>query len=190
MPAVIDTLQREHANMAKLLQILDRHIDEFDAGGTPDYDVVSGIIDYLHDWSGQWHHPKEDLVLAKLRLRDSAAADRVGDLERDHEALAERTAQFREAIAEIVSGEELPREQVSKLAHGFIEAERRHMAGEEKVFLPAAERALTTEDWAEISMRVGDPKDPLFGQKVEKRFEALRRDLVELDRAEREAAGA
>ncbi|NNG03478.1 MAG: hemerythrin domain-containing protein [Inquilinus sp.] len=190
MPAVIDTLRREHANMAKLLRILERHLDTFDASGSPDYDVVAGIVDYLHDWSGQWHHPKEDLVLAKLRLRDPAAADRVGDLERDHQALAEQTVRFREAIAEIVGGEELPRDQVSQMAHGFLNAERRHMAGEEKVFLPAAERALTAEDWAEIAMRVGDPKDPLFGHNVEKRFEALRRDLVELDRAEQEAAGA
>ena len=184
MPAVIDTLRREHANMAKLLRILDRHLGEFDAGGAPDYELMSGIIDYLHDWSGQWHHPKEDLILAKLRLRDPAAAERVGDLEADHEALSERTLHFREAIADIVNDEELPRDRVSRMAHGFIDAERRHMAGEEKVFLPAAEKALTTEDWAEIAMRVGDPKDPLFGQKVEKRFEALRRDLVELDRLE------
>ena len=185
MPAVIDTLRREHANMAKLLRILDRHLDDFDAGGSPDYELMLGIVEYLHDWSGQWHHPKEDLVLAKLRQRDPAAAERVGDLEADHHALADRTLQFREAIAEIVGDEELPREQVSNLAHGFIDAERRHMAGEENVFLPAAEKALTTEDWAEIAMRVGDPKDPLFGQNVEKRFEALRRDLVELDRADR-----
>ena len=70
MPAVIDTLRREHANMAKLLRILDRHLEDFDAGGSPDYDLMLGIVEYLHDWSGDWHHPKEERVRFKLRRRD------------------------------------------------------------------------------------------------------------------------
>lgn len=183
MPAVIESLRKEHANMAKLLTILERQIAIFDAGGSPDYDIITGVVDYLNDWSDKWHHPKEDLLLEKLRLRDPEAAEAVGDLEKDHEALAELTDRFLEAIHEVLQEEELPREQVSQLASEFLNSQRRHMQGEEAVFLPAAERALTPEDWAEIAMQIANPEDPLFGRTVEKRFEALRRDLLELDRA-------
>lgn len=187
MPAVIDSLRQEHANMAKLLTVLDRQITIFDAGGSPDYDIISSVVQYLRDWSDRWHHPKEDLVMDKLRQRDAKAAEAVGDLEHDHEALAALTDRFLEAIGNVLHEEELLREQVSGLAAEFLRSQRRHMQGEESVFLPAAERALTTEDWAEIAMRIGDPHDPLFGRTVEKRFEGLRRDLLALDREQ--AAG-
>lgn len=187
MPAVIDSLRQEHVNMAKLLDLLDRQIAIFESGGSPDYEIVFGVVEYLKDWSDRWHHPKEDLVLDKLRIRDPAAADAVGELEKHHDALAALTDQFLEVIREVLNEEELPRDRVSRLAEEFLRSQRRHMAGEEEVFLPAAERALTSEDWADIAMRMSNPEDPLFGRAVEKRFEGVRRDLMALEREE--AAG-
>ena len=181
MPAVIDSLRQDHANMVRLLAVLDRQIAIFDAGGSPDYEIVCRVVEYLSDWSDRWHHPKEDLVLDKLRLRDAKAAEAVGRLEADHEALAALTQRFLETLRAVLLEEELPRDQVSHLAHAFLQSQRRHMAGEEAVFLPAAERALEAEDWADIAMRTGDPQDPLFGRAVEKRFEALRREILALD---------
>lgn len=168
--------------MTKLLDLLERQVAIFDSGSRPDYDILFGVVEYLRDWSDCWHHPKEDLVLEKLRLRDAAAADEVGELEKGHEALAALTEQFLDVIREVLGEEELPRDRVSKLAAEFIRSQRRHMQGEEAVFLPAAERALTSEDWADIAMRMSNPEDPLFGRTVEKRFETLRRDILALDR--------
>ena len=182
MPAVIDSLRQEHVNMAKLLTLLERQVAIFESGARPDYDIMLGVVEYLRDWSDRWHHPKEDLVLDKLRQRDAAAADEVGELEKSHEALAELTEHFLEVIREVLREEELPRERVSGLAAEFIRSQRRHMEGEERVFLPAAERALTSEDWADIAMRMSNPEDPLFGREVEKRFEILRRDILAFDR--------
>ena len=182
MPAIVDSLRQKHANMAKLLSLLDRQFVIFDSGGTPDYDLIVRAVEYLSDWSGQWHHPKEDLVLDRLRRRDAAAAEAVGDLEADHEILAALTGQFLDVIREVLHGGELPRDQVSRLACEFLNSQRRHMRGEETVFLPAAERALTARDWADIALRIGDPRDPLFGRTVEERFGRLHRDLLSHDR--------
>ena len=188
MPAAIDALRQEHVNMAKLLTLLERQVAIFDSGQRPDYDIMLGVVEYLRDWSDRWHHPKEDLILDRLRQRDPAAAEKVGELEKGHEALADLTNQFVDVIREVLGEEELPRDRVSGLAAEFIRSQRRHMDGEEAVFLPAAERALTSEDWAEIAMRISNPEDPLFGREVEKRFEVLRRDILAFDRES--AAGA
>ena len=47
----------------------------------------------------------------------------------------------------------------------------------------AGPEALGPEDWAEIDAQVSDREDPLFGAKVEKRFAALRQEILDLDRA-------
>ncbi len=182
MPAAIDSLRQEHVNMAKLLTLLERQVAIFDSGQRPDYDIMLGVVEYLRDWSDRWHHPKEDLILDRLRRRDPAGAEKVGELEKGHAALADLTNQFIETIRDVLGEEELPRERVSGLAAEFIRSQRRHMEGEEAVFLPAAERALTSQDWADIAMRISNPEDPLFGREVEKRFEILRRDILAFDR--------
>ncbi len=49
---------------------------------------------------------------------------------------------------------------------------------EERGFLPAARRALSAEDLAEIETRLRRPDDPLFGTPSEDRFAALRRNIL------------
>ncbi len=47
----------------------------------------------------------------------------------------------------------------------------------------AGPEALGPEDWAEIDAQVSDREDPLFGAKVERRFVALREEILDLHRA-------
>ena len=119
MTNIIEQIRDEHRNMAKLLDVLDRQIAIFESGGSPDYEIVFGVVEYLKDWSDRWHHPKEDLVLDKLRIRDPAAAEAVGELDKHHDALAALTDQFLEVIREVLNEEELPRDRVSRLAAEF-----------------------------------------------------------------------
>ena len=184
MAAVIDSLRQDHINMAKLLAILDRQIAIFDAGGRPDYDIIDGVVEYCHGYSDLWHHPKEDLVLEKLRSRDSVAAESLDDLIAEHENLEALTGRFADAVKQVLHEEELPRDHVVKLARDFVTFSRRHMQREETAFLPLAARLLTSKDWADIAMAMANPEDPLFGPRVAKHFAALRTDVLALDRGE------
>ena len=60
----------------------------------------------------------------------------------------------------------------------------RHIDREEKLFFPAALGSLTAKDWAEIDAQVTDHQDPLFGDKVGRRFRALSDGIVGLNRAD------
>lgn len=183
MVEVLRLLRREHVNLARLLKVLDRQIELLGGGGQPDYDVISGVVDYCLEFPDQCHHPKEDLVLEKLRLRDPEAADSVGDLEGDHEKLAAQTRRFAAAIKQVLLEAELPRDWLHSIAQEFVNAYRGHIAMEEQLFFPAAERALEAEDWAEIDARVGNREDPLFGGRVAERFRALSKEVLALDAA-------
>ena len=187
MAEVIAALRREHANITQLLDILERQVTIFDRGGTPDYDIVEGIIDYFQSYPDLYHHPKEDLVYQKLELRDPDAAKRVGDLRQEHEELAARTREFAVAVRAVLDEAQVSRASFGQWARRFIQVHRDHMAHEEGFFLPAARAALTPEDWDEIRARASDQEDPLFGKEVGGRYEALRRDILQW---EQESGGA
>ncbi len=189
MSKVMRALRREHADMAKLLHALERQLDVFDRGGTPDYDIVQGVIDYCLDYPDLYHHPKEDLVLERLRLRDPEAAEAVGPLLPEHEAIAALTRRFAEAMDNIVHEAEVSREAVADLAREFLEVYRKHIAMEETKFFPAALAALQEADWEAIEKQLGERADPLFGGAPEQRYSRLREDILAWEKADEAAAG-
>ncbi len=178
MTDIIDSLHEDHANLAKLLDALERQLGLFDEGGTPDYDIVRGVVDYCLDYPDLYHHPKEDLVLEHLKAADPVAAAAIGDLAAEHQDLAALTRRFAGAIDAILQDIQVPRGPFEDAARRFLEAYREHMNKEEREFLPAARRALGAADWAEIDARLSQPEDPLFGAPTEERFAALRQDIL------------
>jgi hemerythrin-like domain-containing protein len=176
-------LCEEHANLAKLLYVLERQVEAFNAGGQPDYDIIEGVIAYCLSFPDLCHHPKEDLLYRKLVTIDPDAADEMADLEVAHEELAALTRKFASTIHQVLHDPDAQRVTFARVAQDFLYLYRRHIEMEETAFFPAALKALGPEDWAEIDAQVSDREDPLFGAKVEKRFADLRREILDLDRA-------
>ncbi len=73
---IIELLSREHRNIERLLGVLERELELFERGERPDYEVVRAIISYFEVYPEVYHHPQEDLVFARLKTRDPAAARR------------------------------------------------------------------------------------------------------------------
>ena len=82
---IIERLSREHRNIEKLLAVLERELEIFDRGDRPDYEVIQAIISYFQVYPDVYHHPQEDLVFAKLKIRDPTTAAKLGDLAREHQ---------------------------------------------------------------------------------------------------------
>ena len=177
MSLIMDSLSQEHANMAKLLVILERQIDVFKNGGTPDYHTIRTILEYNREYSDLYHHPKEDLVFARLRERYPETINTVNNLEEDHRRLASQTRRFNEAITNIIEGAELPRDRVMRMAEDYLESARRHMEMEDKWVFPAARQWLTDEDWEAVEREATSGDDPLFGPQVLDMYGALSEEL-------------
>ena len=187
---VIDVLRREHRNIEALLRVLERELDLFARGERPDYEVIHAVIAYFQVYPDACHHPLEDIVFEKLKLRDSAATTKIGDLAADHRRGAERLRRVAQAVENVLADRELLRQTVHDIVRDFIGQERRHMAREERDFFPAAVKSLQPQDWAEIAARWTDQRDPLFSDLAEERFEVVRSHILQLEQeaeAERSA---
>jgi hemerythrin-like domain-containing protein len=174
MSNIIQILLEEHRNIDKLLLVLERELEVFDRSEEPDYEVLRAVIQYFQDYPESCHHPKEDMVFEKLKVRDPAAAARVGDAEEDHKIETLRLRRLVEAVEEILAGREFLRQTFHDVVRDFIEHQRQHMDKEERLLFPAALQGLRQEDWAEIDARLCDRKDPLFNGTIETKFQALR----------------
>jgi len=178
---VIDRLCQEHRNMEMLLVVLERELEIFDRGDSPDYEVVRAVISYFELYPEVYHHPQEDLVLAKLKLRDPAAAAKIGNLALEHQKGAERLRRVAQAIDSVLTGREVLRQNVDNIVRDFIEHERRHIVMEDRDFFPAALKALEPQDWTEIASALTSHEDPLFSEAAEETFDALRTRIMQLE---------
>lgn len=180
MPEVLTRLHKEHADFARLLDLLDRQRALF-AAGSADYDTIGAILQYCLEYPDAVHHPKEDLIYGALRSRDPDLAAEVGDLEEEHRDLAlaarELAALIERALAEVL----VDRTHVHDLTRDFIRRYRHHIEREELHVFPAARQVLSDQDWADIDGRMeGSSGDPLFGEVVTDYFRALRDDIDNL----------
>jgi hemerythrin-like domain-containing protein len=187
---IIERLTEEHRNIERLLAVLEHELDVFDSGDRPDYEVIRAIISYFQVYPEQFHHPQEDRVFAKLKIRDPDAAAKIGDLAREHEKGANRLRLVAEAVDAVLADREMLREAVDATIRDFIEQERRHVSMEDRYFFPAALKALNPEDWTDIASAITSRKDPLFSEATEQRFDVVRAHILQLEReAEAERKG-
>lgn len=182
MSNIIQILLEEHRNIDKLLLVLEHELEVFDRSEEPDYELLQAVIEYFQDYPESCHHPKEDMVFEKLKLRDPAAANRIGDVQAEHQIETLRLRRLVEAVEEILTGREFLRQTFHDVVHDFIKHQRQHMDKEERLLFPTAVKGLRPDDWAEIDARLNDRKDPLFNGAIETKFQALQRTILRWER--------
>ncbi len=84
MSDVMAALDRDHANIAKLLELIESEILAIEVGKTPDYPLLQDIMRYMTHYPDRFHHPKEDLIFAQVLKREPGARDDVEDLLAEH----------------------------------------------------------------------------------------------------------
>jgi hemerythrin-like domain-containing protein len=182
MPVLIDSLRRDHADMELLLKVLEQEIAVFDRPDRPDFDIIQGVLAYFRSYPAQCHHPKEDLLFAKLRARDPEGAAGINDIEAEHGQAARRLERFARLVDDVLDDQPIARGVLDTAVHEFVEHERRHMELEERELLPNALASLHAEDWADLDARLADTRDPLFSREAEASFEQLKQRIARWER--------
>lgn len=181
MSLTMEILNQDHKNLARLLDVLERQVAQFEDGGETDFDIVRAVLEYCLTYPDLCHHPKEDAVLRRLMARNPEAAAPVAQLEEEHRKLAEVTRHFAAAVHQLIQGTKRPEEWFGDSARDFLESYRQHMEIEDTAFFPVALRELTDEDWAAVDAEIEEQIDPLFGGGPEERFKVLRNEILMWD---------
>ncbi len=177
-PALIRTLRIEHRHMASVMQVFSEQLELIESGQLVDPHLVYEIMDYMVTWPDRFHHPREDLIYARVAELDASAADEVDTLQRDHD----NTAKFgRELLATIaqwrigeVEGETMIENSRAYIAHIY-----EHMNIEEKVVFPHIAEVLSSPDWRELEAEDSlEPVSlPMFGPRVQRDYRNLARNI-------------
>lgn len=179
MPSVIDLLQLEHANLDRLVRLLDRHPAECARGERAEIELLVDALYYLTHFPDVSHHPLEDRLVERLLYRNALPAAMGAEIEVQHATLARQGADLMRDLESAAREETMSWELVGLNVRLYAERLRHNMAVEELVLFPAALRHLSDEDWHAIEEVPGQMRsDPLFPTPAEARFVQLHRVIA------------
>jgi len=168
----------EHANFSRLLDILEKQLDEFHAGRTPNYELMVDIVTYLRHFPDLHHHPREDAAFALLVEHDPGMQVPLDRLRQEHRVIAAAGEDLLRTLIEVTSDALIARAAVEAIAAMYLVYYRHHLLQEEKEVLPRAAKLLTAKDWQAVAAAVPAGLDPLFGSKSEAGYRELRRHIA------------
>lgn len=167
----------EHANLARLLDLLEEQVAVFNAGDQPNYDLLLDIVHYLTHYPDQIHHPKEDVAFARLVKHDPQMKPQIDQLTQEHRVIATAGGVLLKHLEEVLAGSVEPRSLLEAAAATYLAYYRGHLAAEDKEVVPRAAQLLTAADWAAVAKAVPSRPDPLLGEHVETHYRKLRRQI-------------
>jgi hemerythrin-like domain-containing protein len=169
----------EHEYFARLLQLLQKQVDVFHAGGEPKYALMQDIVSYLREYSDRFHHPREDVAFERLARHCPDLALVLARLRQEHRVIAHAGATLLAHIESVLEGAILPREQLEAAAATYLIYYQNHIRTEETAILARASQHLTADDWEAVHTAVPISPDPLFGADPQDRFRELRRQIAQ-----------
>jgi hemerythrin-like domain-containing protein len=176
MTSMMEALRLEHANIAKLLDLLECELAE---EALADFSLIKLVADYFGTYPDQYHHPKEDLLYHALLEAEPEIGASLDDLEAEHLELADRTGEFALAVERILNGDVTYGQWFNELVGSLIRYYRHHMAKEETSFFLEAERVLDPTVLQELESKVDDASDPIFDPYGSDRLARLRAHVGE-----------
>ena len=174
-------IRDEHRRYGAVLGMVRQLICTPDAGpATVDLALIGLALDYVAEFVGKFHHPKEDRFLFRLvRARTSGTDAILNELEEQHVRGEHKLTEIRvmlEAMQREPTLERFARFKADVLS--YIDFETAHAMLESRNLLPIAERVLTSDDWAEIDTAFLNNDDPVFGTAPREKFEHLLQEIA------------
>lgn len=173
---VTRTLRIEHANISTVLNTLDDELGS-SAGPVakvPNYAVVAGILNYLHNYTDGFHHPREDLLFERLRKRQPELDTVICGLIAEHQSIDANGKKLEQALQRHLAGRRSAQhnKSVDGQCRSYVKKLRRHLGQEEKEVFPQVSH-LHRHDWIAVDKGLPYEADPLFGGIIQQRYEEL-----------------
>ncbi len=179
MHALLKRLKNDHKNLVKLLQVLEKQLDDFHEGREHDIDLMCELVEYIESYADQIHHPTEDLVFIRLKELTDEQRVAVETLEDQHHILHDMSKGFAQALEAIMHGDVILRQELESKGRAMLKTLRQHMNLEENDIFVLADATLSDEDWDWAAEQAPKLNDPVFGDPDPARFRTLFQHLTE-----------
>jgi hemerythrin-like domain-containing protein len=175
-----DTLKEEHQIILVVLDAAEREARAIQQEGRLDADRVAEMVDFFRNFADLCHHGKEEKLLF-VRMHERGLSLEGGPLAvmlQEHEDGRRRVRAIAEALPAAGSGDPAAVATVRDQLWGFVQLLRAHIAKEDGVLFPLADRLLTPQDQEELAEAFDQVEAEEIGQGVHEKYHQLAERLA------------
>ncbi len=174
-----DILKHEHELILRVLDAAEAEWQTAEATGAVHADVLDKLLDFFRNFADRCHHAKEEQQLfVRLRQRGlPAEGGPVGVMLSEHEAGRQYLQAVAAALPAAHEGDTAAIDAIRHALGGYITLLRAHIAKENNILFPMADRVLRVEDQHELSMEFERMEAEEISEGVHEKYHHLAQEL-------------
>ena len=133
---MLTQLRQDHANMARLLHVLQLKQKTLAAGERPDFQLIREVVDYILGYMEDFTVPLERLCSEQLAAQVPEVRELSNRLSADYRALRERLQRLSQDIDMILMDAVLPMDRFADDLRAYLEAHRGYLRDEREALFP------------------------------------------------------
>jgi len=174
-----ETLKHEHQIVLLVLEGMERETQKLQARVPADYEALRRIVDFARNFTDRCHHAKEEKHLFPAMERRGQPADRgpVAVMLLEHAQGRERVKAIAGALPGAEQGDLAARSALLENLTAYITLLRNHIAKEDNVLFPLADRLLTPGDQKALEENFEWVEAVEMGEGTHERYHQLAHEL-------------
>jgi hemerythrin-like domain-containing protein len=154
-------LREDHARFSRVLSMIGRDAQRLLDEPEAVLPLFSEAVDYVVNYQNVHHHPREEVMFAKVAETSEGLAGTSARLSQEHE-LTDRAGE--ELLATLdrashASSKRSTRQELARQLERFARSMRGHIAQEEEILYSEAWKTLSPADWDDLAASAPDPLD-------------------------------
>lgn len=154
-------LREDHARFSRVLSMIGRDAQRLLDEPEAVLPLLSEAVDYVVNHQNVHHHPREEVMFAKVADASEALAGTSARMTHEHELTDRAGDELLAALerASHSSSQRSTRQELARRLEQFARSMRGHIAQEEEILYSEAWDTLAPADWDDLAASVPDPLD-------------------------------
>lgn len=147
---MLNQLRLDHANMARMLHVLQLKQKTLAEGERPNFKLMREVVDYILSYMDGFASPLEKICVERLQERAPDHLSLMEQMAADYRELKPRLLQLSNDIDMILMDNILPMDRFAEDLKSYLEAHRTYLRHEREGLFPLIDQYFSPDDMEEL----------------------------------------
>lgn len=147
---MLNQLRRDHANMARMLHVLQLKYKTLAQGERPNFQLMREVVDYILSYMDGFAAPLERICVERLQDKTSEQLPLMAQMANDYRQLKPCLVQLSNDIDMILMDNILPMDRFADDLKSYLDAHRSYLRHEREGLFPLIDQYFSPEDMEEL----------------------------------------
>ncbi|MDT8878660.1 hemerythrin domain-containing protein [Halomonas saccharevitans] len=147
----LNQLRQDHANMARMLHVLQLKQKTLAQGARPNFQLVREVVDYILDYQEGFTRPLEKVCSERLKELDPSSAEVTEQLAKDYRSLKARLNRLSNDLDMILMDSVVPMDKFAEDLKSYLESHRAYLREEREQLFPLIRENFNDEDFKALA---------------------------------------